>query len=207
MSEWLYRFRDATNPRAEWHPFNKNDTVEVANSYGETRSGLAKDFYWGYEDDPEATITKARLVNGGTMRTDEEIIQRIEERRKEDFFGFEISDLIVCLPAEKAKPFLKEGADLTDWSPASRDREAILKQMADYMPFAWDKANNCRGISASRSMSHYTSWIWLIGDDLGNLDDYEFYGKDNLAKICKHYGWDHTQWDDGIRVNSESEIY
>lgn len=68
-----------------------------------------------------------------------------------------------------------------------------------YMPFAWDKANNGRGFSASRSMSHYQAWIWLAGDDIGDLSEYDSYGKDNLVKICKHYGWDHSQWDNGVR--------
>lgn len=73
--------------------------------------------------------------------------------------------------------------------------------MLDYMEFAWDKANNGRGISAMRSMHHYMAWTWMLGDDLGNLLDYQYYGKDNLVKICKHYGWDHAKWDDGVRRN------
>lgn len=84
-----------------------------------------------------------------------------------------------------------------------RDRESILNEMLDYMSFAFEKANNFRGISASRSMSHYSAWTWLIGDDFGNLLDYEYYGKDNLVEICEKYGWDHSQWDDGVRLNDE----
>jgi hypothetical protein len=139
------------------------------------------------------------------MRTDEEILARIEERGASDFFGFETSDLIVRLPYEKAKKFLKEGVTEADWKNdvAPRDRESILKEMEEYMTFAWEKANGCRGISASRSISHYMSWIWLAGDDLGDLTDYQYYGKDELVKICEFYGWDHTQWDDGIRSNTE----
>lgn len=140
------------------------------------------------------------------MRTDEEILARINERKRADFFGFETSDLIIRLPFDKAKQFLKPEAVEDKWEVMPRDRESLLKEMEGYMAFAWEKAKDCRGISASRSMSHFQAWIWLAGDDLGDLQDYEFYGKDNLRKICEHYGWDASQWDDGVRVNSESEL-
>jgi len=140
------------------------------------------------------------------MRTIKEIKQRIKEVETSghDFMGTETTDLIVCLSYAEAKEFLKD--DITkelfeEKYMQKLDRESVLATMLDYMPFAWDKANNQRGLSASRSMSHFTSWVWLAGDDLGNLHDYEFYGKDNLIKICEHYGWDYSQWDDGERVN------
>lgn len=140
------------------------------------------------------------------MRTIKEIKQRIKEveRSGHDFMGTETTDLIMCLPYDEAKEFLND--DITkevfeEKYMRKRDRESVLATMLEYMPFAWDKANNQRGLSALRSMSHFTTWVWLAGDDLGNLLDYEFYGKDNLIKICEHYGWDYSQWDDGERVN------
>lgn len=135
------------------------------------------------------------------MRTDEEILERIEQIKGNDFLGTETFELICRLPFEKAKPYLREDATQSDWTQMSRDRETILKEMLEYMSFAWDKACNKRGISASRSMSHYAGWTWLIGDDFGDLQDYQFYGKDNLVRICEKYGWDHKQWDDGVREN------
>lgn len=147
-------------------------------------------------------MTSETVVMGQTnMRTDAEIVARIEDRKADDFFGFETSDLIVRLPFEAAKPYLKDGAPSDDWKQLPRDRESLLKEMLDYMPFAWEKANNERGISASRSMSHYMAWAWLAGDDFGDLLTYEYYGKENLTRICEHYGWDAKQWDDGVRRN------
>ena len=32
-----------------------------------------------------------------------------------------------------------------------------------------DEANDERGLSAGRSMDHYSAWTWLAGDDLGDL--------------------------------------
>ena len=135
------------------------------------------------------------------MRTDQEIIDRINARKEADFFGFELTDLLIRLPFELAKPFLNPDVKGEDWKVQPRDRDSVLKEMLEYMPFAWDKANNCRGLSASRSMCHYMAWVWLAGDDLGDLTDYQYYGKDNLVKICDHYGWDSSQWDDGERTN------
>lgn len=135
------------------------------------------------------------------MRTDKEIIERINERRAEDWLGTEFSDLIVRLPFDAAKPWLKDDVVAADWKPEPRDRESLLKEMLNYMPFAWEKANRGRGLSAGRSMSHYNAWVWLAGDDLGDLTRYAYYGKDNLVRICQHYGWDHAEWDDGIRTN------
>lgn len=137
------------------------------------------------------------------MRTGEEILEKIKEIENEDIFGFMRTDLIVRLPFNLAKPFLKENAKESDWKIAPRDRDSILTEMLEYMPFAWEKANNFRGLSAGRSMNHYSVWVWLAGDDLGDLNEYQYYGKNNLVRICEHYGWDHKQWDDGVRRNSE----
>ena len=135
-------------------------------------------------------------------KTDEQIVARVSERAPFDWMGIEQSDLIVRLPLELATPFMNSKPDT--WEQLPRDRESLLKEMLDYMPFAWDKANCGRGLSAGRSMSHYSAWTWLAGDDLGNLTTYEFYGKDNLVRICQFYGWDHAQWDDGVRTNTSN---
>lgn len=135
------------------------------------------------------------------MRTVEEIVARINDREANDWLGFELGDYIDCLPFDAAKPWLKEGVTADEWTEMPRDRDSVLARMLEYMPFAWEKANNGRGLSASRSMSHYTAWAWLVGDDFGNLQDYEYYGKDNLVRICNHYGWNYAKWDDGERTN------
>ena len=130
------------------------------------------------------------------MRTDEEIIDRIDSLIEDDFLGFDTQDLILALPFESAKKYLKDTCTADDWGePSPRDRDSILEKMLEYMPFAWEKANDERGISASRTMSHYNSWIWLAGDDLGDLTQYRNYGKDNLRKICDYYGWGYEEWE------------
>lgn len=135
------------------------------------------------------------------MRTDEEILSRISEIESRDWMGTELGDLACRLPFGEANRFLKDGVTEDSWKVSPRDRDSVIAEMRDYMPFAWEKANGERGLSAGRSMSHYAAWTWLAGDDLGDLTDYQFYGKDNLVRICEHYGWDSAQWDDGERHN------
>jgi len=135
------------------------------------------------------------------MRTAEEIIKRIEDRREDDFLGFEWPFYLDGLTFEQAKPYLKEDATGEGWKV--KTVAEIRQEAIDYMSFAWDKANNCRGISASRSISHYQAWLWMLGEDWSDSlwDDYEYYGKPQLVRICEYFGLDPTLWDDGIRTN------
>lgn len=137
-------------------------------------------------------------------RTDEEIVARIAklESSGTDWLGTERSDLIMRLPFNTAKPFLKDDAKEEEWEQLPRDRNSVLKEALEYMPFAWDKANGCRGLSAGRSLNHYSAWAWLVKEDFGDLSDYEFYGKPQLVEICNRFGWDSSKWDDGIRSNT-----
>ena len=141
-----------------------------------------------------------------TERTDSEILARIKEVAERDWLGTQRDELAARLSFQAAKSLVKPEAEEADWTQYPRDRDSILKEMLEYMPFAWDKANHCRGISAGRSIDHYDAWLWLLGDDLKNFGEYEHYGKQILVRICEKYGWDESQWDDGIRVNSESEL-
>ncbi len=133
------------------------------------------------------------------MRTQQEILARIEEVKEDDFFGFQRTELIEFLNYENAKPFLKDGVTSEKWEYLTDARA----QMVEYMDFAWEKANDKRGISAGRTMEHYKSWLWLDGDETlwKTLDNYEYYGKPQLIEICQYLGLDAAQWDDGVREN------
>jgi len=137
------------------------------------------------------------------MRTQEEIVKRIGEREKNDMFGWEVHEYLPYLDYGHAKPFLKDGVKEEDWG---REKRTPAEKIKGYMSFAWDKANNCRGISAGRSLMHIVAWLWLDGQDeflkeWHNLEDYEYYGKPQLIAICELYGIDWEQYDDGVRTN------
>lgn len=86
-------------------------------------------------------------------RTPEEILAEIATcTMATDFAGVRRGDLIEFLPYEDAKAFLREGITEDEWKDAQKPAtmEAIKAAVTDYMPFAWEKANNCRGLSAVR---------------------------------------------------------
>jgi hypothetical protein len=154
------------------------------------------------------------MSNTIQVPTQEEIVERFNARKDGDMFGDEVGMYLPYLEFNYAKPFLKEGVTKEEWDKdrVPLSREAVLKQMEEYMAFGWQKANDCRGLSANRTMAHYVAWTWLSGDrefaeqvQQEYNDNYQFYGKDILVMICKFYGWDHTKWDNGRRQNREDE--
>jgi hypothetical protein len=139
-------------------------------------------------------------------RTQEEIVARIREIQPVDFFGWEATDLLAYLSFELAKPFLKDDATAEEWAEADKPftRESVVAEIVEYMPFAWDKANDQRGISANRSISHMRAWTWLLND--GTYEkmealEYQHYRKEKLISFCESMGLDWKQWYDGERTN------
>lgn len=147
------------------------------------------------------------------MKTVDEIENRIAclSLSGSDLFGFETGDLIEFLPFDKAKKFLKEETTEEKWNelkcPRPLTRDTIVSLIVDYMPFAWDKANHCRGLSAGRSLSHMRAWLWLIGADAAaeTISDYTHYGKPQLRSICEALGVDWEKLDDGKWRNNEGD--
>ncbi len=140
------------------------------------------------------------------MRTQQEILDRINKRKDHDIFGFETDYYISALPFEAAKPYLELGTKPEDWGKPLTD-EDFLKDVTDYMPFAWEKANNCRGLSAVRSVYHYIAWLWLLGDNNPErYEDFHYYGKPVLVEISECYGIDWKTLDDDKWVEKEDDM-
>ena len=146
------------------------------------------------------------------LPTQDEIVARIEDRRGDkDPLDFEWPEYVEYLDYEHIRPFLaaewvqkyESGEEKYTGKP-DFTRDDILKKMEDYLAFAWEKANNCRGISANRSIQHYIAWTWLAGDQefSAKVEElfekaYMHYGKGILATIAEKYGWDWTALDNG----------
>jgi|WetSurSiteA1Bulk_404760.scaffolds.fasta_scaffold25735_2 hypothetical protein len=123
------------------------------------------------------------------MRTYEEIRRRVAEIGDRDFFGFESGDLLGALPREEL-PALALKDLPAEYKPEGLDRESVLGRMREYMTFALDKAENHRGLSASRSISHFRAWVWLLGDEdfkAVDWENYAPYGVPILKQICVRY--------------------
>lgn len=134
------------------------------------------------------------------MRTPEEILAQCQ--LSESFFRFDVDALTEFLTFDQARPLFKDEALRTGWKSEPITREAVLAKMRDYMEFAWDKVENHRGLSASRSIEKMEAWIWLLGDDdaarLVAATYYTNYGAPKLACICERYGFPIPD-DEGIR--------
>lgn len=145
------------------------------------------------------------------MKTDSEICERIGAITEEDGFGFERQLLVTYLGFEAARPYLREGLSKEDWEPHWREpnEENVRKDMLDYLPFAWEKANGCRGISAIRSLLKFRAWIWFLGEDdlyeeiMGG--DYQWYGKPQLILVSKLVDFDWKEADSNEWRNDEMD--
>jgi len=103
--------------------------------------------------------------------------------------GFETDEYKECLDFEHVKEYLKDGVTPEKWNEVieTRDMHDVMK---DYMPFAFEKARDERGISASRSISHYIAWLWLADDNelWKTIEEYHDYGIPQLTQICEYLG-------------------
>jgi len=104
------------------------------------------------------------------MKTSDEIIAHIERdvlTAKENGFSTErLMDLLSFSSYRVqtlylGKTYTKERSDEIS---IPLTREAIIAKIVDYMPFAWEKANDERGLSAIRSIEHMKAWTWLLND-------------------------------------------
>lgn len=139
-------------------------------------------------------------------RSPEEIITRIKEiaAKNSDFFGVQIGRLIERLDYADAKPLLRPEVKEEEWEKTTTP---IKDEVHEYLKFAWDKANNRRGLSANRSIDHFRGLLWLDGhDDIDAVMDemYEFYGKPNLVYISELYDFPWKDHDDGKWSNDET---
>lgn len=129
------------------------------------------------------------------MRTQEEIVVRLTSDRPDDWGGFGTQVLVQALDWDHAKAFLKEGVTEAEWGeiPPTATDETVTTAAAEYMRFAWGKAEDHRGLSASRSITKLTEYVWLLGRDdvLEAVEeaDYAQYGCPKLAVMCRMLGW------------------
>lgn len=98
------------------------------------------------------------------LRTQDEILARIEEVGSLDWLGTQQGDLIECLDFEHAQPFLKDGVTAEEWAGGDEVQAKVKERAKEYLPFAMGKADGHRGISAGRSVDHFKTWAWLSGD-------------------------------------------
>lgn len=105
-------------------------------------------------------------------RTVQEIRERIEKIAKRDLFGTEQSRLIYALPWDDARDYLVKDASRERFEEGAQTPEDGIR---GYLPFAIGKAEDHRGLSAGRSVSHMQGFVWLMGDEAYGKVDWENY--------------------------------
>lgn len=153
-----------------------------------------------YEGDEKRIIVTDEFIekNKLVLMSPEEIEKLMENDFSDDFLGFKTQVAIDFLPWETAKKYFnvdyikeiekgeKEFFYVDNVAEATQD-------FLDYMVFAWMKATDERGISASRSISKLSTWMRIlnrkdISDILEDESLYTPYGKPALVKACKQLG-------------------
>lgn len=127
------------------------------------------------------------------MRTVEEVLARIEEIENTLVGSMTVDDLYEVLTYEEAKSKLRPEVTLKDWGEGqSRSHENARNKLVRYLPFAIEKAVSHRGISASRSVSHFKNWTWLMEDSeaqefIADEVNYAMYGVPIIKYLLNRY--------------------
>ena len=127
------------------------------------------------------------------MRKPEDIKKFMEKFDKEDFFGVIAHDCIRCLPYDAAAEYISDDVTADDWDALYlKNEEEVISEIIKYLPFAYKKAENERGLLAIRSLQHFLAWFYCLGvDEMVSTihymmnSDYAPYGMPILQRIEK----------------------
>jgi hypothetical protein len=102
-------------------------------------------------------------------RTQDEMVERFREESGQ-MFDFASEILLYYIDFGHVKEFLKAEA-VEQFEKGEKvwdcitDIRITAQDFLDYINFAWGKALDERGISASRSIQKLSMWLWLMGRD------------------------------------------
>jgi len=149
------------------------------------------------------------------IRTPEEVLQKILQYKdtiQGQFYMEVLFDYINYEDAKREGMLNPEAIEAFDsgeekWIVLS-DINETAQDFLDYMLFAWDKAYDERGLSASRSTVKLSAWLWLMGreDLVAVMDDIELYppyGIRNLIAVCKEMAIEVPEW---LKTDLEQKI-
>lgn len=149
----------------------------------------------GDEDRIEVT---QEFIKQNNFKIDKRAAERIMKLKTGDYFGFKSEVALQFLPFRKVKQFLcddyvaKVEKEEVEFHQITDVMEAV-QDFLDYMVFAWMKADEGKGLSASRSIDKLSAWMMILSrpDVAKILQDYSLYspyGKPALRKACEILG-------------------
>jgi hypothetical protein len=132
------------------------------------------------------------------MLTQTQIINEIQDGRKSQCLdGRDLGRLAEFFPVSDwpALGFsLADGADHPAPRPWTEDE--VKTQLACDLAFAFEKALGKRGISAGFMNDVIKMWMWVLEDDLQNMEEYAQYGLPLLKAVAVKYGLPNEIGDD-----------
>lgn len=147
-------------------------------------------------------LTTSRIVvteefissNKLSLIPSDEVKFKYESIKAQDFLGFSAEAYLPFMNWEDAKEYYKEEFRQKVDSGEIKYTNVIIEEAAqdflDYMNFAWDKAQNMRGISASRSIEKLSAMLYCmnradLAEEIQREELYNPYGAPALINICK----------------------
>jgi len=130
------------------------------------------------------------------MRTKEEVSEFVEKHLNEMLFlEFQGKLLLPFCTFETLRKLIKKEVldDKVREMMEELVEEKIIEEIRNYLPFAFEKAENQRGISANRSIEHFLAWTWLIDKEFHDKIFFEYetnyynYGMSILKMIKEKY--------------------
>src|SRR5690242_20650097 len=148
-----------------------------------------------YLSEPRTMATLGFIErNKLSLRSSIDVKEKYKTLRSDDFFGFSFEVFIDFMKYEDAKEFIsKENIDKITSGEEKFEEPAGIQQATqeflDYMNFAWGKALDMRGISASRSITKLSAYLWImnradLSEEIERDDLYNPYGAPALISIC-----------------------
>ncbi len=125
------------------------------------------------------------------MKTAKEIYDYTKKKGKGQMFSFHIDSVIDFMPFEIIRDDLKDGVTKEEWDAKTKPltRENLIDAIKEYLPFALEKAEGQRGLSAARSIQKFQTLLFALGNEklAEEIENYYDYGLPQLKMIQKEY--------------------
>ena len=138
------------------------------------------------------------------MKTKQQILEEVRSGKESKCLdGRDFSRLTDYFEPKYFSEFgfdLADGVDPLSIKVLELTKENVIERLKLDLAFAFEKAYDQRGISASFMYEVVKMWLWVLDDDLHDWGNYGYYGLPLLRAVANKYGFDNPpppDYDDG----------